>query len=466
MRVPEIGGARDALLPHASVNTCLAEVKVRGPEGRSSILEASANFVNIVVGAGIVGLPYVLVQAGFWTALVELIMCCVLTHYSVRMLIDVGIAQRIYSYEDLCEHALGRAGKVIVSFALLAFDYGAMLSYEIILADASSAVAYELWGYRDGGQPYWVRPTCLVVLSTLLILPSCLYRDMSHLEKLSAVSIFTVVVITAIVLWKYVANEPRYAAERITALWPTKNINVNDNAVAALRRQHTASVVGPNVFKSFSIIAFSFVCHDSAFMIFNTLRHPTSARWGAVSALSLSSALVVCCLLAVPGYLTFGAKTEANLLNNYDISDGVVIFMRCIYVLTMAFTYPLTFFVARHIVNVWAFAGPRYQTVQRMPRRRHFALTFGLFFSALCIALFVQDLGDVMSLAGSFGAVVLAFVLPPLCKLRLERSRGHSVCFWQDPRPIESARATLPCIGFIVFGAVAIAGSVAQVINL
>ena len=176
-------------------------------------------------------------------------------------------------------------------------------------------------------------------------------------------------------LWKYVADEPRYAAERITALWPAAaakvvNANVDQRADAAQRGRHTARIVGPNVFKSFSIIAFSFVCHDSAFMIFNTLRHPTSARWGAVSALSLSSALVVCCLLAVPGYLTFGAKTDANLLNNYDISDGAVIAMRCIYVLTMAFTYPLTFFVSRHIVNVWVFAGPRYQTVQRMPRRR------------------------------------------------------------------------------------------------
>ena len=101
-----------------------------------------------------------------------------------------------------------------------------------------------------------------------------------------------------------------------------------------------------------------------------------------------------------------------------------------------------------------------------MPRRRHLALTFALFFSALLITLFVQDLGDVMSLAGSFGAVVLAFVLPPLCKLQLERSRGHSVRFWQDLRPSESARATLPCVGLIAFGAVAIAGSVAQVINL
>ena len=45
-----------------------------------------------VVGAGIVGLPWVFTQAGFWLGLIELVLCCSLTHYSIKMLIDTGIA--------------------------------------------------------------------------------------------------------------------------------------------------------------------------------------------------------------------------------------------------------------------------------------------------------------------------------------------------------------------------------------
>ena len=449
--------ARDAgraLLPEKCRESALTPVQAQG----SSVLEASANFVNVVVGAGIVGLPWVLLQAGFWTALLELLLCCWLTHKSVCMLIDLGIAHRIQNYEDLAEHALGSAGKLAVSLALLAFDYGAMLSYEIILADAASDVVYELGGY-GADRPRSVRSMCLVGCSLVLILPSCLLRDVAHLERLSAVSVLTVVVIIAIVFAKYTASESQYSASRITNLWPAGGGGTDSGADADA---HTVQAVGPNVFKSFSIIAFSFVCHDSAFLIFGSLRRPSSARWRAVSKLSLSAALATCLLLAVPGYLTFGFLTEPNLLNNYRTSDGAVIVMRGIYVLTMAFTYPLTFFVARHIVNVWLFRGALYEPVARMPLARHLGLSLGLFFSALAIALVVTNLGDVMSLAGSLGAVVLGFMLPPLCKLRLDRA--HSVRFWRDAHPLESARATLPCVGFIAFGTVAIAGSVLQVL--
>eukprot|EP00937_MAST-01D_sp_MAST-1D-sp2_P006171 g6171.t1 len=256
--------------------------------GRSTILEATFNFVNVVVGAGIVGLPWVFVQAGFWTALAELFLCCWLTHYSVKMLIETGVEHDIYNYEELVARALGVPGEVVVSLALLAFDYGAMLSYEIILGDAAASVAYELAGYPadPAARPLWVRQACLVVLSCALILPTCLFRDVARLERLSLVSVLTVVAIITVVFYKLF--DPAYAAGRLSLF--------------------DAPATGQGIFKSFSVVAFSFVCHDSAFLIFNTLRRPTPARWAAVSALSLSAALCICLLLAVPGFLTFGAR--------------------------------------------------------------------------------------------------------------------------------------------------------------
>ena len=59
-------------------------------------------------------------------------------------------------------------------------------------------------------------------------------------------------------------------------------------------------------------------------------------------------------------------------------------------------------------------------------------------------------------------AALAASVTGHACKLRLDRA--HSVRFWRDAHPLESARATLPCVGFIAFGTVAIAGSVLQVL--
>jgi hypothetical protein len=159
------------------------------------------NFVNVVVGAGIVGLPWVFVQSGFWTALVEILICCVLTDYSVNMLVATGIEHGKQNYEDLCMLAFGPIGHFTASFVMTIFDYGAMLSYIIIMGDAASFALDELsgWSADDWNQ----RRTCIIVLTTLLILPSCLQRDISALSKLSFISVCTVVIIIIIVTVKY-----------------------------------------------------------------------------------------------------------------------------------------------------------------------------------------------------------------------------------------------------------------------
>jgi amino acid permease len=55
---------------------------------------------------------------------------------------------------------------------------------------------------------------------------------------------------------------------------------------------------------AFSIVAFSFVCHDSAFLIYQTLENNTQPRWARVAHYSMGGALLVCLMLAVPGEST------------------------------------------------------------------------------------------------------------------------------------------------------------------
>ena len=47
------------------------------------------------------------------------------------------------------------------------------------------------------------------------------------------------------------------------------------------------------------------------------------------------------------GFLTFGTGSCENILNNYDAADPAIVFMRVMYVFTMAFTFPVSFFVVR-----------------------------------------------------------------------------------------------------------------------
>ena len=66
------------------------------------------------------------------------------------------------------------------------------------------------------------------------------------------------------------------------------------------------------------IIAFAFVCHDSSFLLLNTLKEPTVGRWSTLTKSGCAAAMLICACFAVPGYLTFGDAVRANILNDYD----------------------------------------------------------------------------------------------------------------------------------------------------
>ena len=58
------------------------------PKKKSSILGASSNLVNSIVGAGIIGMPYALRMSGLWAGMLLLVLVAVLTDKSLRLLIE------------------------------------------------------------------------------------------------------------------------------------------------------------------------------------------------------------------------------------------------------------------------------------------------------------------------------------------------------------------------------------------
>lgn len=70
-------------------NGSVSDVLVRG--GESSVYGASFNFINSIVGAGIIGIPYALKLCGFYTGIIMLILVAFLVNQSVIMLIECGL---------------------------------------------------------------------------------------------------------------------------------------------------------------------------------------------------------------------------------------------------------------------------------------------------------------------------------------------------------------------------------------
>lgn len=106
----------------------------------------------------------------------------------------------------------------------------------------------------------------------------------------------------------------------------------------------------------------------------------------------------------------------------------------------MLTTLPLECFVCREVMTEYYFPGEPYQP------NRHLIFTTSLVVSAMAMALITCDLGIVFELVGATSACALAYILPPLCYVKLAKRRT-----WE----------TYACYACITFGFCVMAISIA-----
>lgn len=124
--------------------------------------------------------------------------------------------------------------------------------------------------------------------------------------------------------------------------------------------------------------------------------------------------MVFCLVMALAGFLTFGDKTLGNILNNFPADNAMVTFARLCFGLNMLTTLPLEAFVCREVML-------NYYLPPDAPfnLRLHVIISTALVAGATFISLLTCDVGVVFELVGATSACAMAYVLPPLCYIKL-----------------------------------------------
>lgn len=131
--------------------------------------------------------------------------------------------------------------------------------------------------------------------------------------------------------------------------------------------------------------------------------------------------MLACGTMALSGFLTFGSLTKGNVLNNFPTDNIVVNVARFCFGLNMLTTLPLECFVCREVMNNYWFSEEPYQP------NRHLIFTSALVVAATGLSLITCDLGAVFELIGATSACALAYILPPLCYLKLASKSWRTI---------------------------------------
>ncbi|RYH09131.1 hypothetical protein EON65_40430 [archaeon] len=304
----------------SSQSNSLAELQ----NGQSSVWGATFNFVNSIVGAGIIGIPYAIQQCGFILGMCMLLIVAILIYKSVVLLIEAGIKYNKYNLEELSEHLLGSPGYYLATFSMFLFAFGGMVAYLVIVGDTLPLVLE----YFFGQSVLTNRSLVTILCATLVILPLCLQRDLSSLSFTSLLSIAADVILIVLIL--------------IASYTPSNSAQTSHEI--SLKDLLTVDI---QLFAGLGTMSFAFVCQHNSFLVFKSLQQPTLANWKAVSGLSISFAYALCLSLGCIGYFLYYPEIQGDVLNNLPPCAAATI-ARLLLCASMLCTYPMELVVARH----------------------------------------------------------------------------------------------------------------------
>jgi solute carrier family 38 (sodium-coupled neutral amino acid transporter), member 11 len=149
---------------------------------RSSLRSAMSNMTNSIIGAGIIGQPYAMKQAGLLTGITLLIILTIVVDWTVRLIVINSKLAGRDSFQGTVEHCFGRLGLIAISLAQWAFAFGGMVAYGVIIGDSIPHVLEAVWPSLGEVPVLGILVSRRGVIAVLIMgisLPLTLYRDIS-----------------------------------------------------------------------------------------------------------------------------------------------------------------------------------------------------------------------------------------------------------------------------------------------
>lgn len=149
---------------------------------RSGMKMAFMNMANSIIGAGIIGQPYALRQAGMVTGILLLTALTLTVDWTIRLIVINSKMSGADSFQATMQYCFGRTGLIAISVAQWAFAFGGMVAFCIIVGDTIPHVLGALFPALRDMAFLWLltdRRAVIVLFVLAVSYPLSLYRDIA-----------------------------------------------------------------------------------------------------------------------------------------------------------------------------------------------------------------------------------------------------------------------------------------------
>ncbi|KAJ0056155.1 hypothetical protein NL108_003439, partial [Boleophthalmus pectinirostris] len=315
--------------------------------------------------------------------------------FIISGLVILGYCSRVSNestYQEVVRATCGKVTGILCEVAIAIYTFGTCIAFFIVIGDQLDRLIEAANHDGSDSHPWYMdRKFTISMTAVLVILPLSIPKEIGFQKYASAISVIGTWYVTIVVIIKYI--------------WPDKNDMPGYIPIS--------STPWTAVFNAMPTICFGFQCHVSAVPVFNSMTKKEIKPWGLVVTLSMFICLFVYTGTGVCGFLTFGSGVQQDVLMSYPPNDIAVAFARAFIVVCVVTSYPILHFCGRAVIEgLWLrFQGEQVEVCVRREQRRRILQTLVWFIITLVLALFIPDIGRVISLIGGLAACFI-FVFP------------------------------------------------------
>jgi len=263
------------------------------------------NLLKSIIGAGVLTLPSGI--ATFGNAPGAAIPACLLiaiigslSGYGFALIGRVCALTGTASYRGAWEKSVSEKSSGYVAAAVTMKTIFAILAYSMILGDTFQSLALSA-GLQVS------KTATLTAITTLLLLPLCLLKNLSSLAPFSLLGtlgmVYTAIAMAIRYFGKAYAAGGKFATDLPVPLRP------------AFGSVGAAGVFSPSTAILLGMLSTSYMAHFNAPKFYSTLKNNTVPRFLKVVSTSFGISIGLFSIMAALGFLTFGGASSGLILN-------------------------------------------------------------------------------------------------------------------------------------------------------
>ena len=170
----------------ATTDDFFPEDHLENARPRSGLRMAFMNMANSIIGAGIIGQPYALRQAGMTMGILLLTALTITVDWTIRLIVINSKLSGADSFQATMQYCFGKSGLVAISIAQWAFAFGGMVAFCIIVGDTIPHVLSALFPSLRQMSFLWLltdRRAVIVLFVLCISYPLSLYRDIAKVTS-------------------------------------------------------------------------------------------------------------------------------------------------------------------------------------------------------------------------------------------------------------------------------------------